>query len=541
MRAARPIRPFPLVILSLVVLLASCRGGLRYPRSLTLADSLTECCPDSAIRYLDRLRPAMDGADEADRMYYRLLCVKAADKAYIPHTSDSLIRPVLDYYEQGGDARLLPVARYYAGRVSMDLGDAPQALAYFQDALDAMTGDEQENTLKGVIYSQMGILQIRTSFYGEAVNSLKNALVCFAHQKDTVRILYTLNDIGSALNFMGKRKAALDTLLSAKRLMTESHLLSLPIIDNQMARTYLYLNQPDSAKKYITLAIANSSVESEMTDYTIAATIYKHLNIQDSVRKYSELLKDGDLINQRYALRLTGEIELERGNWIDASNCYRKWADINDSVDEMASAHDVARMNSIYNYQLRVKENERLHEINRKKAETLRLMSLAVVSLIVIMTYHFRYQRKKRAALALKLEKYERMVEEYKFALEEEETKRKGGIDDFQKSDLYWALKENASKNEKMTNEQIKELSNYIGEKIPRFQEELSKLTKISSTNYLICMLVAVKFSTSEIATLMCKTPQAINSARQRLYEKAFGEKGNPQKWDNIIFSLSKC
>lgn len=75
---------------------------------------------------------------ESTQMYYRLLSIKAYDKAFIPLTSDSLILPVLHYYINRNDKRHLPEAYYYAGRIYRDLGDAPQALDYFEKALDAM-------------------------------------------------------------------------------------------------------------------------------------------------------------------------------------------------------------------------------------------------------------------------------------------------------------------------------------------------------------------------------------------------------------------
>ena len=90
-------------------------------------------------------------------MYYRLLCIKANDKAYILHTSDSLILPVLHYYIEKDDERHLPEAYYYAGRVYRDLGDAPQALEYFEKAAEALPEDGGYK-LKSKIYSQMGTL-----------------------------------------------------------------------------------------------------------------------------------------------------------------------------------------------------------------------------------------------------------------------------------------------------------------------------------------------------------------------------------------------
>jgi hypothetical protein len=59
---------------------------------------------------------------EADLMYWRLLRIKASDKAYIPFTSDSAAIAVMHYYEDGGDRALLPTAYYYAGTDNLPKG-----------------------------------------------------------------------------------------------------------------------------------------------------------------------------------------------------------------------------------------------------------------------------------------------------------------------------------------------------------------------------------------------------------------------------------
>ena len=120
-------------LLLLCLCLVACRQA-PYPALLRQADSLLRVRPDSAMALLRQAAPLMAQESEATRMYYRLLCVKAADKAYMVHTSDSLIRPVIAYYEEHRDRRHLPEAYYYGGRVYRDLGDAPQALDYLQRA-----------------------------------------------------------------------------------------------------------------------------------------------------------------------------------------------------------------------------------------------------------------------------------------------------------------------------------------------------------------------------------------------------------------------
>ena len=127
-----------LIILWIMLLgLMACQHHTSYPAQLLLADSLASADPTTALTLLSAMEEDMAQAPKATQMLHRLLSIKAADKAYIPHTSDSLILPVVEYYEQGGDPDYLGEAYYYAGRVYRDLNDAPLALTYFQKGLDA--------------------------------------------------------------------------------------------------------------------------------------------------------------------------------------------------------------------------------------------------------------------------------------------------------------------------------------------------------------------------------------------------------------------
>ncbi|MFG6381572.1 MAG: hypothetical protein K1V87_05640 [Muribaculum sp.] len=87
-------------ILSLILLslAASCSRRHRVVhREIDRISAIADVDPDSALRLLDSMAPAL-AADDNLLMHYRLILVKARDKADMPFTSDSLIRPVVDYY-----------------------------------------------------------------------------------------------------------------------------------------------------------------------------------------------------------------------------------------------------------------------------------------------------------------------------------------------------------------------------------------------------------------------------------------------------------
>ena len=205
-------KSLPVLFAALCVLLclSACRPK-PYPSLLLAADSLASVLPDSACTLLASY--AADTADEPlyVRMYYRLLCIKARDKAYIVHTSDSAILPVVAYYEHHKRLPHLPEAYYYAGRVYRDLGDAPQALAYFQRALDAMREDKDrvDMTVKKLVLSQMGTLFKGQDLDLEALDAYRQSLQCSELMGDSLSMIYTNRDIGQIFMFLEQRDSAL--------------------------------------------------------------------------------------------------------------------------------------------------------------------------------------------------------------------------------------------------------------------------------------------------------------------------------------------
>ncbi len=75
-------------------------------------------------------------------MYFRLVKLKAQDKAYIPHSDLTNLNQMIAYYEGKGDKKMLPEIYYLAGSTHFDLHDSPQALDYYHKVLDNITADD---------------------------------------------------------------------------------------------------------------------------------------------------------------------------------------------------------------------------------------------------------------------------------------------------------------------------------------------------------------------------------------------------------------
>ena len=191
------------IVLLAVMVLMVC-GCRRQPGPAVMQlYELTDTAPAQALAGLDSLTTA--NLSEAERRLADFVRLKASDKVYITHTSDSTILALLDYYED--DDRFGSEVLYYAGRVYSDLGDYPTALTYFQKALQA-TPTEKNLRLRSAIASQTGRLLNTLKLHNQAIPYLKETLKINALLADTVNLMYNHQLLGDIYMRAGKIDSA---------------------------------------------------------------------------------------------------------------------------------------------------------------------------------------------------------------------------------------------------------------------------------------------------------------------------------------------
>jgi len=564
-----------------VLLLASCSSG-RYPSALYVADSLSVACPERAVALLDSLRPQMEQEGERVRMYYHLLCVKARDKAYLPHTSDSLVLSVLHYYEDKQDRRHLPEAYYYAGRVASDLGDAPQALDYFQQALDAMPEDGM-TYLRDRVVSQMGTLFSAQGLYAEALKMYKKSLQCSEELKDSVGVIYSLRDVAYAYWCLGQNDSVLPCYNRAHRWSVKwGNPELIGLINIQLADHYLEKGLYDSVRIYLPRDLTGLSDKNRNAAYAINAYYYEALGRQDSATYYyTQLLNNGDV----YAKALAARYLMQQATLNHASkevavsqDTYLKYAD---SVQYLTKTEVVARMHSLYNYQLRERENASLQKAYASQTRNLLFVSCCLVVALSAFLVYRQYQWRNRKILAARLDRLTRQKEQaeadsrlnrqeihgLETELAQERQKSREAAAEYQKqlqdmrqstdasfrlrkeqrtqiqnTDIYRLLEEKASSVQgkaDVTAKEWRELERVIRTFDADFLPKLEGLPySWKSSERLLCLLLRVGFTPSQIGVLLGRPVQTITTMRRRLAERLLDNLKTPKGWDDFICSL---
>ena len=144
----------------MLVLLFSCSENRDARALFERVDSLMDEDPKLVLMMLDSASDASIDYPRRQKMRYELLRAKAMNKAYVDFTTDSIMKEVVEYYDNHGTANEKVEAHYLLGCVYRDLHESPAALSCYYDAVecaDTLSGDF-DNKLLMRVHAQMADL-----------------------------------------------------------------------------------------------------------------------------------------------------------------------------------------------------------------------------------------------------------------------------------------------------------------------------------------------------------------------------------------------
>ncbi len=551
-----------------LLLLPSCGDRSESARLRGIAEAIG-VKPDSALAMLNEVDTLTLNA--ADLHYFKLLSIKAADKAYLTHTSDSLIRQVIAYHEENPDT-LLPEVYYYGGRVYSDLGDAPQALDYYQRALDLTDGDSAALNLRGNILSNMGQLMNRVYLYDQAIAHLKESAEIDSILGDLSGLHYDAQLLGhiylnkeqedSALYYYNKAGK-----VSRKLSQTENQTIQLLVTSTLRDKI-----SPSEAKRIIYPIIADKSNPNRYLALGIGAYTYRKLGLRDS----AEICAKALIAVNNDRLRLNGYaslVELYIDNPAETKKLYnaiRGYKENLNSVHGKTSSDAAIYQNSYYNYSLRERENNGLKAEQTKKNFTILILTISIFLLIILSLLILTLYKRKKLKLALTIARLEQL--ELRLSLSEAEPTtisqpekatmselksvldlklknitKKSSSGGYQVSPMvlssstYSKLRSvlETGETKSVSDDLWNELNLLINAAHPDFKLSIEILAgKISIQNYRISLLVKCGFTPGEIARLTNRGCSAISNSRMKLCLKVFGKKCDPNLWDEVIYKI---
>lgn len=384
-----------------IFILLGCSGEKQDYRLSHIADIVSESLAD-ALRRLDSID--RHSLSASDRYFYDFLTIKAKDKAYIKHTSDSTFLRVFDYYSNKKTDSLYPEVLYYGGRVYSDLGDYPTALNYFHLSLDCLPPDTDNRTLRNRVLSQTGRLLTSLRLYEEAIPYIESSLEIDRQLKDTTNIIYDLQLLGGTYLRAENYKLAEDNFRKSLELSSR-HPSAFHSAKSKMylAAVKYKTGQTDSALSLIRNIpdAVNPKIRNSALAY--ASTIYLKAGILDTALLYSqELLSNPVPLHHEIGYQVILSPQLRKLIHPDSIDQY-----ISDYRDLMETFYDenksqlAINQQNLYNYQLHDRQKVEAEKSNEVLWRWIFgfLFAITVMAVVIL----FQKNRDKGHIIELKL------------------------------------------------------------------------------------------------------------------------------------------
>ena len=583
MNKARVILIYMLIFMSL----SSC-SNRKYEQTITRADNLMELSQDSArsaLAILDSIRPDLSKMGKSTQMRYQLVYAKGMNKGYVDFTTDSLMKEIVDYYDNHGTCQQQMLAHYLLGCVYRDLGDSPASLSCYNDAVEKVdtTSSDCDYKLLTRVYEQQGALFLSQSMPQNALSAYQKAEKYAWIAKDTLSAVLSYEHLGNIYEYMDNMDKVIEVYENASRRYRQ---YGYPV---QAARALggaiqalILTKQYAKAKKYMDVFEAESGYFQKDSCYSyINYSHYYYLKGLYSLESHSDSAKYWFTKSQECA-KTNNNKSFSAYAWylyyikhqqMDSVAKYSEQAfAYNDSANLDMERDLMQKMQAIYDYD-RWKNVAHNEEVKATRANLTLLVSILVsVSVIIIGILAFLVYRKKRKLELQEKEEQENMirqqiyytkqelellrtVNERKIAdviKEKEQTinKLKEDLKDIRDkysnsslSDVDILLKESSiykrikylelHPKEIMRENDWIELEETIEQLIPSFIPLLKN--RLNVIAYRICLLVKLEISTSSIAILLGLSSSAISKYRKVMLEKLCGRSGKPKDFDEYI------
>ena len=517
------------------------------------------------------------------------MTVKTRDKAYLKHSEDSTISSVTHFFRRKGDIKIQSEALYYRGRVCHDMGDAPQSLDFFRQALEIIETKNGYDWFKGKINSQMGQIFQELYMFEQAKPRFIEAIHFQNLCNDSLGLMFNYCSLASIYKRLEQPDSAFLYYEKSLLLSHEIEPNGIDEIETRAAIIDFYIRKKDIDKalseyKYIEPYLNKSFI----TDFIIMTAV--NINIITKDYEKAEVLSDRlskskNLRSKEFAYSLLADIAKQERNDKKLYKYTLAYKICLDSINSRASQDAIIHQNSFYNYSLKEKEKFKI-EKRYLRNTIIMLFALSVISFITsIIIYVYRSMKKRnkvlfiqntklseanenlvsdnlkmQISLAQQLDKIkdlenhithiENSTQQQNLSekIQEQITNRIKDInsDNYEvhytvlESEVYAAFR-SAIQNEKgVTNKNLwQQLDDVINTAYPKFRTKLYYLNNgLKNDDYQICLLIKCNFSIREIALLTFRSKNAIINRRTRLYFKLFGINGTPNDLDRYILSL---
>lgn len=329
-------------------------------------------------------------------------------------------------------------------------------------------------------------------------------------------------------------------------------------------------------------ALSDSTNIEKKFNYNKAIEIYMQTKQYDSAYIYSKRLLDiGTIYGKQTASECLANISIMRGDYADAARYIQLTKCHIDSILKITATESVGRMNALYNYTLREKENLELKAESASRLNTILsalfiIITISIVLFIYVITSIRKSKEQMKRFKRMKKELYkqsEAYINENKAKIAELKTLLAASVNqnkiqaeqiEQQKNELILANKNSEYKqskskaiknrltsttiyrtitkrvkaNQVLHEKEWETLDKTINDEIENFNQRIKEYHNVSIQEYRICMLIRIGIPIKDMAVIMSLSASGISKARTRLQEKFFGKEGSTKDFDSFVNSL---
>lgn len=575
-------RRFIYLILMLLMLSVSCTDDSCRYEVLDRADSIMSVDADSALNILNSMSDSMSSASDAVRNRYYILLAKAQNKAFVPFTSDGMMKTVAGYYDRHGSANERMLAHYLLGCVYRDLDSIPLALQCYENAAsmaDTMSADCDYATLCR-IYGQSSDL-----FEEELMprNMLETADLLYKYAmkaKDTLTALQAYDTKAVAYYLLSDFDMEIKTSEKASRLykkygFNQESALAL----GGLIVAYSERKDFKNALRCIKCYEAGSGYFDENGNIEHGREIYYYnkglyflgVNKLDSSLYYFRKLQKvkEPTLNQRLAASRGLTLFFEKNGQKDSALKYSLVSyELNDSICTDLMKSGCSSVQAQYEHN-RLQIHADMKELEAQKAKlaalTVFTILLAVIFIVIIvirkhreeaarqqLEYEHDRQRLVQAQtdlqrlLAQTEDERNALVEEYRQTIEKLTYKLKAADtsnveERLQRSPIAQKFLYMSGKPDmKPSASDWRELRAMFNAEIPGFYAKLNSRSILRIEEYDLCMLVRLHFKPSEMSNMTGIPLKSVSAMRRRMTQKILGQDGSPKDLDEFLLSIKE-
>lgn len=388
-----------------MTLLISCSEQQEYKVALTHAIDSLEESPDSSLAILDTLGKHSSEFDTRFKMRYELVLTYAQAKTGIEFKSDSLTSTLVDYFDAKGSRTEQALANYMNGCALSDIGQSPEALQAFYDAIDKIDTTKRDctyNILKG-IYGQMALIFHRQNLPQDEIWALNRYIDCVRRTSSERDYIIAKGQMIRPYYLLGEKDKVLriinDEYLSLKKIKEYKKAVS---AFGTAVQIYTERGQMQEAKKAINAFEHESGLFDKKRNVIKGREGYyfikgnyelalKNLRqAEDLFRKaihYGYLSEGYKGLLHVYRLRNNVDSVLLFSELYEAAQ---------DSLHNKMQTEAIHQMSALYNYSRSQKEAELEKEKSARSTFMASLIFVIAVIVIGIVTFIYLRREKKR-------------------------------------------------------------------------------------------------------------------------------------------------